>query len=491
MRLPFPTHRRSFFIIIIASAILTLTWLYLPRHPHRTTVVQDPMTLHSRSRLLPFSFWNHRSIYPERYKGSYSCMKFPEINDLKYAAVSWQWLPIVNGSVYIYGAYWDPRFEEPLVRILVYSDVVPVPKLYCQLWFPNDNEPQTELATPVYGWEPAWGGPTMGVNEPYILTCSCRRHPPEKETAPVAVSVATAPCGDATNVLDVQNAPFDEEISKRTPPQRNNSSIAVCLKWLHYRSDISASLVEWLQLIKHFGAERVYIYILRIHPNVRKVLKYYEDQGFVVVTEIDHPPQISGLKQSRGSRDFRDLRRELLPLNDCLYRNLFRHSWLLAIDLDEIIVPPSSETWRSMIGAEIANRSDRVIDALVFRNYFVLDGAQKDLEGPAKARILSHTWRAIAPSPPGSMVKSFINTSTVIAMHNHLPMSCDRQCSYHDVAPEGPGRLLHFREKCSYDNEDCPELHDVMKEDNFASWRATVLQEIRHILRSLDLESLE
>lgn len=418
-------------------------------------------------------------------------MKFPEINDLKYAAVSWQWLPIVNGSVYIYGAYWDPRFEEPLVRILVYCDVVPVPKLYCQLWFPNDNEPQTELATPVYGWEPAWGGPTMGVNEPYILTCSCRRHPPEKETAPVAVSVATAPCGDATNVLDVQNAPFDEEISKRTPPQRNNSSIAVCLKWLHYRSDISASLVEWLQLIKHFGAERVYIYILRIHPNVRKVLKYYADQGFVVVTEIDHPPQISGLKQSRGSRDFRDLRRELLPLNDCLYRNLFRHSWLLAIDLDEIIVPPSSETWPSMIGAEIANRSDRLIDALVFRNYFVLDGAQKDLEGPAKARILSHTWRAIAPSPPGSMVKSFINTSTVIAMHNHLPMSCDRQCSYHDVAPEGPGRLLHFREKCSYDNEDCPELHDVMKEDNFASWRATVLQEIRHILRSLDLESLE
>ncbi|XP_035457483.2 uncharacterized protein LOC118281119 [Spodoptera frugiperda] len=489
MRLPLPTQRRCLFIITIASAILTLTWLYLPRHSHRTTVVQDPMTLHSRSRLLPFSFWNHRSVYPERYKGSYSCMKFPEMNDLKYAAVSWQWLPIVNGSVYIYGAYWDPRFEEPLVRILVYCDVVPVPKLYCQLWFPNDNEPQTELATPLFGWDRAWDGPTMGVNEPYILTCSCRRHPPEKETAPVAVSVVTAPCGDATNVLDIQNAPFDAEISKRTPPQRNNSSIAVCLKWLHYRSDISASLVEWLQLIKHFGAERVYIYIVRIHPNVRKVLKYYADQGFVVVTEIDHPPQISGLKQSRGSRDFEDYKRELLPLNDCLYRNLFRHSWLLAIDLDEIIVPLPNTTWPYIIESELSNQY-MLIDALVFRNYLVLDGAQKDLEGPAKARILSHTWRAIAPSPPGFFEKSFINTSSVIAMHNHLPILCKRECSIVGVSLDGPGTFLHFREKC-YDGEDCPELHNVMKEDFLASWRPTVLQEIRHILGVLDLEPLD
>ncbi|XP_022830349.1 uncharacterized protein LOC111359129 [Spodoptera litura] len=418
-------------------------------------------------------------------------MKFPGISDLKYAAASWQWLPIVNGSVYIYGAYWDPRFEEPLVRILVYCDVVPLPKLYCQLWFPNDNEPQTELATPVYGWQPEWDGPTMGVNEPYILTCSCRRHPPEKEIAPVAVSVVTSPCGDATNVLDIQNAPFNEDINKRTTLYRNNSSIAVCLKWLHYRNDISVSLVEWLQLIKHFGVNKFYIYILRIHRNMRKVLKYYVEQGFVVVTEIDHPPQISGLKQSIIDRDFRDLRRELLPLNDCLYRNILRHAWLLSIDLDEIIVPPPNETLSSIIEAQIANRSGRAFDALVFRNFFVLDGAQKDLAGPAKAHILSHTWRAIVPSPAGYMIKSFANTSSVIAMHNHVPISCNTPCSLSHVPPEGPGRLLHFREKCSYDTKDCPELHDVVKEDSLASWRATVLEEIKHILRILDLEPLE
>ncbi|XP_022833328.1 uncharacterized protein LOC111361187 [Spodoptera litura] len=487
MQLPFLTLCRSSFIIKTVSVIFTLTWLSQPKHTHTTTIIQDPIQFHSHSRLLPFRYWNHRSLYPERYKDS-SCMKFPRISDLKYAAASWQWLPIVNGSVYIYGAYWDPRFEEPLVRILVYCDVVPLPKLYCQLWFPNNNKPQTVLATPVYGWRPEWGGPTMGVNEPYILTCNCRRHPPEKEIAPVAVSVVTSPCGDATNVLDIQNAPFNEDIKKRTRSYRNDSSIAVCLKWLHYRNDKSVSLVEWLQLIKQFGVEKVYIPVVSIHRNMRKVLKYYVEQGFVVVTEIDHPPQISGLKQSIIDRDFRDLRRELLPLNDCLYRNILRHAWLLSIDLDEIIVPPPSETLSTLIEIQM---SDEVFDALVFRNFFVLDGAQKDLVGPSKARILSHTWRATVPSPIGMREKSFFNTSSVIAMHNHVPISCNTPCSLSHVPPEGPGRLLHFREKCSYDTKDCPELHDVIKEDSLASWRATVLEEIRHILRILDLEPLE
>ncbi|KAH9640358.1 hypothetical protein HF086_001710 [Spodoptera exigua] len=478
MRLPPITSRRSFFIIITAFTILTLTWLSLPKNSH---ITQNPILFHSHSRLLPFRYWNHRSVYPDRYKDS-SCMKFPEISDLEYAATSWQLLSLENGSVYIYGAYWDPRFEEPLVRILVYSDVSPLPKLYCQLWFPNDNEPQTELATPVYGWQTAWYGPVMGVNEPYILTCTCRRHPPEKEAAPVAVSVVTGPCGETSNVLNIQNAPFNNHINKRTgmSSHRNDSSIAVCLKWLHYRNDISTSLVEWLQLIKHFGADEVYIYILRIHPNLRKVLKYYVDQGFVVVTGFDHAPQVSGLKQSRSTRDFHDLRRELLPLNDCLYRNIMRHAWLLAIDLDEMIVPPANKTWSFMIERLIANttnrQENRPLDSLVFQNYFVLDGAQVDLEGPAKTR---------------SMVKSFVNTSSIIAMHNHQPLVCHEPCSVKYVDAAGPGRLLHFREKCSYNEKDCPELHDVVKDDTLASWRQTVLEEIKHVLQILDLNPLE
>lgn len=76
----------------------------------------------------------------------------------------------------------------------------------------------------------------------------------------------------------------------------------------------------------------------QVHPNMRRVLQYYSDLGFADVTQLDHAPR----RRERGSDSelaFTALRRELLPLNDALYRAIARHSWLAVLDMDELIVP--------------------------------------------------------------------------------------------------------------------------------------------------------
>lgn len=52
------------------------------------------------------------------------------------------------------------------------------------------------------------------------------------------------------------------------------------LDFLH--EDLSVRLVEWIELLNLLGADKVFFYELQVHPNISKVLKYYEQEGKVI-----------------------------------------------------------------------------------------------------------------------------------------------------------------------------------------------------------------
>ncbi|KAG6465341.1 hypothetical protein O3G_MSEX015088 [Manduca sexta] len=406
--LPVPSRRWLPFLLIGSVLFLVLVWVQLPAQctPSSLTAFLGPAASAGRAAIatgvegpsrLPERYWLLRTQHPGAYSQP-SCTRLATRQELTAAAAGWQLLAVPNGSVYLYGGYWDDRFEEPLVRVLLYCDVSPPPPLYCQLWYPDDNAPLTVAAELQYAWRREWGGPIAGVNEPYIASCRARRHRPDPPLAPLAVSLVLEPCQRANNVLDVQGAPAPEEKVRGRP---DNGSIAVCLKWLDYRRDVSAHLVEWVQLLKAFGASTLYVHVVHAHPNVVKVLSHYAAEGFAQVSQLAHPPQLARATHGAGARDFHDLRRELLPLNDCLYRAARRHALLAAIDMDEIIVPVRDGSWTRLVARE-AVESGGAVDALVFANYYLLDGAQRGTVAPPPARMLAHVWRARNPNPPGN-----------------------------------------------------------------------------------------
>ncbi len=43
------------------------------------------------------------------------------------------------------------------------------------------------------------------------------------------------------------------------------------------------------------------------------------------------------------------IKEEVLSLNDCLYRNLYKFKYLAIVDFDEVIVPRQNKDWHGLL----------------------------------------------------------------------------------------------------------------------------------------------
>lgn len=67
-------------------------------------------------------------------------------------------------------------------------------------------------------------------------------------------------------------------------------SVAVCGPALYYyHEDFSVRMVEWLEILRAQGFARVFLSVTDIHPNLERVLRYYEAQGFVGMVRFSYP----------------------------------------------------------------------------------------------------------------------------------------------------------------------------------------------------------
>ena len=80
---------------------------------------------------------------------------------------------------------------------------------------------------------------------------------------PLAVSLVEEDCETPTNYLNIiYNLPAGEK-----------AKFAVCVKGMDFPlDDLSVRMVEWLEVLKALGADKIFLYNLDVHPNVRKVL---------------------------------------------------------------------------------------------------------------------------------------------------------------------------------------------------------------------------
>ena len=110
-----------------------------------------------------------------------------------------------------------------------------------------------------YIWRRAWGY-NAGALQPYLLAYKLPNTHLEKEL--ISVSIVEQKCDKATNNLRVI---YD-------PPKGAKKEFAVCVKGLDYPDvDLSVRLMEWIELLSELGADKVYFYKLKVHPNINKV----------------------------------------------------------------------------------------------------------------------------------------------------------------------------------------------------------------------------
>lgn len=472
--------------------------------------------------------------------------QYPSLFNLQFNNIHWQKMSAKESanstaSYYLYNAYYDDRWRagQPSVRVLAMIDRIQPPPTNCLLWSATLNRSQSPLvsrASFVYAWYPKWGNYKDGFLQPWIVTCPVPRSHPK--LVPDSVSLVAVPppkrakrsSSSLANSLAEQSASIAmppsfssslPSVAEPAEPQRqhqrkspselsldcqatlpitNNLPVfnqrpavkqrfAVCVKGLDFpHEDVSVRLVEWIELLNLLGAGKIFLYELDVHENISKVLDYYQKRGMVELSPLTLPGDQPNLPEYQHlylkSKLTAKRQNELIPYNDCLYRNLNSYQYLALLDIDEIIMPLKHHNWIDLMDQveswSLAEQNYSRASYNVRNVYFFDDLAgplgttsakpgpqQSDNEDPSPAplgvdwaeleagergippylHMMQHVYRSKNYTKPGQYVKCFHNTDRVVSLHNHFPMNCFGQCTTYSI-PVHLAHLQHYRKDC-------------------------------------------
>lgn len=526
------SHRRRVFLFIFFWACILLLWLrsqanetatsYPNPAPIKQITVQSSTLPHTTS--LPKL--QNKNIQESPSKCSYN---YPSLFDLKFSNIYWQVFESYAGSktnFYLYNAYIDTR-QKSSVRILAMINKIKPPQVYCLFW-QSSSEAGRSKAQYVYAWYPKWGNYRDGFLQPFIITCPLpenlvpdsvtlvdiapvisrkKRQPRSPGPHPILMPAFSSSAAPSLATASISTPPGSESLTgssnnkhlrydcAKTLPLTNNLPVnnqrppvkqefGVCVKGLDFpNEDISVRLVEWLELLELMGASKVFLYNLNINENTSRVLKYYERRGFVVLSQLTLPGDQPNLPEYQHTylktKTTSKRQNELIPYNDCLYRNLYSFKYLALLDIDEIIMPLGEETSWSSLMKNVETLSLRQQNysraSYNFRNVYFFDDLSKQQKNkiklkttpsyrttdeylsrdqdindepvPSYLHMMQHVYRSKNYTKPDQYVKCFHNVERVVSLHNHFPLNCFGQCTTFSI-PTSLAHLQHYRKDC-------------------------------------------
>ncbi|KNC29039.1 hypothetical protein FF38_01399, partial [Lucilia cuprina] len=384
-----------------------------------------------------------------------SCAWYPSLRDVKIHNDYWQEYKNGNISYNIFGAYLDNRptvvENSPVVRVLTMIDFIAktyqeYPMSYCQLWY--DEQPQP-FVVPMKEMHKIWyyeWSHSAGMHYAHFMSCPVPEE--HKEWIPRSVSLVAKPCDKATNNVRVTYQPLYSDESRK--------DFAVCVKGLDYpHVDISHRIVEYVETMRSLGAEKILMYQLQVHPNTTKVLKYYEDTGFLEYRPMSLSTAVSNLHDYRhlemSKNGWSYVLHEVIPYNDCLYRNMYRYKYVAVQDTDEILMPMGNITnWHDLIniGESITTKSCNKFASYCFRCITFICLPEKPRytsDIPEYFYFLQHVERVTKHIRPDWSTKCLHSTDRVIATHNHFSMHRAKNvCSSYSF-DANVAQLQHYR----------------------------------------------
>lgn len=310
-------------------------------------------------------------------------------------------------------------------------------EIYCQAK-KDENSYRITKASQTLIWNSKWNKMDDTVYYKSILL-SCQM--PKDLSNQYNISLSTEPC--ITNEVPLK-------IKTQTKNNNNkNTRITVCIKPLNFPNhDISKRLVQWIEMNRILGATSFDIFVEKVHKNVWKVLQWYETTYKRLVRVIKYKC-ISASDKNLGLAEDEQIwqkrRCELLPYNDCLYRNLQASHYIIPLDIDEIIVPRSALTWQQLI---------KQIPKAVGEEYasFTVPNAYYFSKNNDTTNQTAFFFKDLARTPfsdPGNSGKSFVSTSKALTVFNHYALHVlrpeTRACYF--LQPELV-QMNHYKDEC-------------------------------------------
>ncbi|XP_071088347.1 uncharacterized protein [Haliotis cracherodii] len=136
-------------------------------------------------------------------------------------------------------------------------------------------------------------------------------------------------------------------------PVQRPGGLALCGKTLFGKDLRPQRLVEWIEIQKILGVDKILIFDLDNPESIRKIFRYYSKEGILEVQPFELPGRIDSvayrdLYKHRHDHDGQFSQDESFVLLDCRER-LSGYSWVMGIDADEIILPRKNVTLKPFI----------------------------------------------------------------------------------------------------------------------------------------------
>ncbi len=243
---------------------------------------------------------------------------------------------------YMYSAFWDDRDEmmsDPVVRItsmiltskgIRYARIEPevLTRLRCASLCRSDFS--TEIS-PVQSTVPVSIHPIRQNIDRRLVMCQptrCRDY--------VTLTFDPVPEHPSREWI-LQNMLPVEHSQRPTAPV----ALGACVSVMYGTID-PYRLVEWMEMMKLLGVQKVVAYNESVDPAATRVLNHYRDQGYVDIWQMD-PDYLPA--EAFGQSKWRDP----ISITDCLYRYMFHFNRMMPLDVDELIIPGQTKTLPDLI----------------------------------------------------------------------------------------------------------------------------------------------
>ncbi|PSN44570.1 hypothetical protein C0J52_12436 [Blattella germanica] len=409
--------------------------------------------------------------------------------------INFYWQGPPHSGLHLYSAHYDARLQNyHYIRIIGMLEGHDNSSMYCQLWY--ETEVLVLEALRVDIWASQWDtNSSVDSDNPVMLSCPIPRNisiqTAKNKRFPLGVSVTLNPCDSPKTFLSIRPPPLSSK-------PRNN--FAVCVKGLDFPlRDMSIRIAEWIELNLILGADKFFMYVYSVHPNFKRVLEYYSSKGILEVIPLSLPGRQPNKPKQRSrylkTNLWQKRRDEVVPYNDCYYRNLYSHRFVLPVDVDEVIIPVKTATWKAMFEQLFVNDPHLLqkYSSFSVRNGYFFDGfPTTDVFGvPKYHHILRHTVRSANYSPELESVKSFISTDGALTVFNHYTLRVLKPSMARNlVLDTNIAQMNHYRATCS--SETVPGCQDnflkYKKRDTLVLRYASELaRRVEPVLRTLNL----
>ena len=260
-------------------------------------------------------------------------------------------------------------------------------------------------------------------------------------TMPFAVSIVTSSCRQPHNMLRIINIRHSS-----SGDVDYAANFSVCVPPIFDSFDNVPDLVEFIEVNRVLGAQKFQFYVDSVGPRVDPCLREYARRGIVDIQPWTLPSDIAGVIYYHG---------QILAINECLYRMMYRTKYLVIQDLDEFVVPMNSDNWVTMLDSinNITGTDTDRIASYKFRNRFFPTECS-NASNFSSVNSVEHRFKTLVVLQADTHLLPFTVRSKVMArperviiwhVHLILDSSLVRIGDINARVPAEYGQLFHYR----------------------------------------------